>query len=192
MAGVGADDDRKLESRFVKRRVGLAGFGLWATLIFGLLVTPWSGLDEIYVRLFRATSNAVFGALALDGQLISPAPGEGRVMPDSRLLMEHAANPTGLRTYVHVRRRAFVPTVLLAGSLGEGHEELYNHGVASVLCISDGTMTFQQALSRTGEMLEGTAERAMRLFLLRDEKSPQPPFTKGEYPFSVEVDVHPE
>ena len=56
--------------------------------------------------------------------------------------------------------------MLLAGSLGEGHEELYNHGVASVLCISDGTMTFEQALSRTGEMLEGTAERVMRLFLL--------------------------
>jgi len=50
--------------------------------------------------------------------------------------------------------------------LGEGHERLYDHGVASVLCISDGTMTFEQALSRTGEMLEGTAERVMRLFLL--------------------------
>ena len=58
-----------------------------------------------------------------------------------------------------------IPTVLLAGSLGEGHEELYDHGVASVMCISDGTMTFQQALGRTGEMLQGTAERAMRLFL---------------------------
>ncbi|MCS5666286.1 MAG: glycerate kinase [Dehalococcoidia bacterium] len=59
-----------------------------------------------------------------------------------------------------------VPTVLLAGSLGEGHEELYDHGVASVLCISDGAMTFQQALGRTGEMLQGTAERAVRLFLI--------------------------
>ena len=59
-----------------------------------------------------------------------------------------------------------VPTVLLAGSLGEGHEELYQHGVASILCISDGAMSFQQALSRTGAMLEGTAERAMRLFLI--------------------------
>ena len=59
-----------------------------------------------------------------------------------------------------------VPTILLAGSLGEGHEELYQHGVASILCISDGAMSFQQALSRTGAMLEGTAERAVRLFLL--------------------------
>ncbi|GIT42338.1 MAG: hypothetical protein Ct9H300mP11_02740 [Chloroflexota bacterium] len=58
-----------------------------------------------------------------------------------------------------------IPTVLLAGSLGEGHEELYDYGVSSVLCISDGAMTFQQALGRTGEMLQGTAERAKRLFL---------------------------
>jgi glycerate kinase len=58
-----------------------------------------------------------------------------------------------------------VPTVLLAGSLGDGHEQLYDHGVASVLCISDGAMTFQQALGRTGEMLQRTAERAVRLFL---------------------------
>jgi len=39
--------------------------------------------------------------------------------------------------------------------------------VASVLCISDGAMSFQQALGRTGLMLEGTAERAVRLFLLK-------------------------
>ena len=58
-----------------------------------------------------------------------------------------------------------IPTVLLAGSLGDGHEELYDFGVSSVLCISDGAMTFRQALGRTGEMLQGTAERAMRLFL---------------------------
>ena len=60
-----------------------------------------------------------------------------------------------------------VPSILLAGSLGEGHEELYEHGVASILCISDGAMTFQQALGRTGKMLQGTAERAVRIFLIK-------------------------
>jgi glycerate kinase len=60
-----------------------------------------------------------------------------------------------------------VPSILLAGSLGDGHEELYNHGVASILCISDGAMSFQHALGRTDLMLQGTAERAMRIFLLK-------------------------
>jgi len=39
--------------------------------------------------------------------------------------------------------------------------------VASILCISDGAMTFQQALGRTGKMLQGTAERAVRIFLIK-------------------------
>ncbi len=85
--------------------------------------------------------------------------GEGRA--DRSTVFDKA--PVGVARHAQVHG---VPTVLLAGSLGEGHEELYNHGVASVLCISDGTMTFQQALSRTGAMLEGTAERALRLFLV--------------------------
>ncbi|MCH8801642.1 MAG: glycerate kinase [Chloroflexi bacterium] len=86
--------------------------------------------------------------------------GEGRA--DRSTVFDKA--PVGVARHAQAHG---VPTVLLAGSLGEGHEELYDHGVASILCISDGTMSFQQALSRTGAMLEGTAERAVRLFLLR-------------------------
>ena len=84
--------------------------------------------------------------------------GEGRA--DLSTVFDKA--PVGVARHANAQG---VPTVLLAGSLGEGHRELYDHGVASVLCISDGTMTFQEALGRTGEMLQGTAERAMRLFL---------------------------
>ena len=86
--------------------------------------------------------------------------GEGRA--DRSTVFDKA--PVGVARHAQAHG---VPTLLLAGSLGEGHEELYDHGVASILCISDGTMSFQQALSRTGAMLEGTAERAVRLFLLR-------------------------
>ena len=84
--------------------------------------------------------------------------GEGRA--DLSPVFDKA--PVGVARHANAQG---VPTVLLAGSLGEGHQELYDHGVASILCISDGTMTFQEALGRTGEMLQGTAERAMRLFL---------------------------
>ena len=67
---------------------------------------------------------------------------------------------------VGVARRAMalgVPTVLLAGSLGPGHEELYQHGITGVMCIIDRPMSFQQSLQRTEELLEGAAERTMRL-----------------------------
>ena len=56
-----------------------------------------------------------------------------------------------------------VPTVILAGSLGEGYEELYQHGIAAVVCIADRPMNFERSLTRTEELLEGAAERTVRL-----------------------------
>ena len=67
---------------------------------------------------------------------------------------------------VGVARRALakgVPTILLAGTLGQGHEELYDHGIAGIICIADRPMNFDQSLRRTGELLEAAAHRAMRL-----------------------------
>ena len=68
-----------------------------------------------------------------------------------------------------VARRAAaygVPTILLAGSLGPGHEELYGHHIAGIVCIADRPMSFEQSLRRTEELLEGAAERALRLMLV--------------------------
>ena len=56
-----------------------------------------------------------------------------------------------------------VPTVILAGSLGDGYEELYQHGIAAVVCIADRPMSFERSLARTEELLEGAAERTVRL-----------------------------
>ena len=69
---------------------------------------------------------------------------------------------------VGVARRASgfgVPTILLAGSLGQGHEELYEHAIAGIMCIADRPMTFEQSLRRTEELLESSAERSLRLML---------------------------
>ena len=67
---------------------------------------------------------------------------------------------------VGVARRAIakgVPTVLLAGGLGPGYQELYQHGIAGIVTISDRPMNFPQSLRRTQELLEGAAERTIRL-----------------------------
>lgn len=56
-----------------------------------------------------------------------------------------------------------VPTIILAGSLGDGYEELYQNGIAGVVCIADRPMTFERSLARTEELLEGAAERTIRL-----------------------------
>ena len=67
---------------------------------------------------------------------------------------------------VGVARRALshgVPTVILAGSLGPGHEELYEHGVAGIVCVADRPMSFTQSLRRTEELLEAAAQRTVLL-----------------------------
>ena len=56
-----------------------------------------------------------------------------------------------------------VPTVVLAGSLGKGHEELHQHGIAGLVCIGDRPMSFERSLARTEELLASAAERTMRL-----------------------------
>ena len=66
----------------------------------------------------------------------------------------------------------YVPTVVVAGSLGKGFEELYKHGISAVVCIADRPMAFDQSLSRTEELLEAAADRTMRLIKLGGSMRP--------------------
>jgi glycerate kinase len=84
--------------------------------------------------------------------------GEGRA--DHSTIFNKA--PVGVARHAQAHG---IPTVLLAGGLGPGHEELYDHGLAAIVCIADRPMSFEVSLSRTAELLESTAERTMRLVL---------------------------
>ncbi len=69
---------------------------------------------------------------------------------------------------VGVARRALphgVPTIILAGSIGAGYRKLYQHGIAAVVCIADRPMSFDRSLARTAELLEGAAERTVKLLM---------------------------
>ena len=85
--------------------------------------------------------------------------GEGRA--DHSTIFNKA--PVGVARHAQAHG---VPTVLLAGGLGPGYEELSGHGISAVLSISDRPMTFDQSLARTGELLESAAEQMMRLVML--------------------------
>lgn len=84
--------------------------------------------------------------------------GEGRA--DRSTIFNKA--PAGVARHAQAHG---VPTLLLAGSLGPGYEELYDHSLAAVICIADRPMSFEQSLSRSAELLEGAAQNATRLFL---------------------------
>ena len=59
-----------------------------------------------------------------------------------------------------------VPTIALVGSLGEGEQELLNAGMRAIFPIVPGPMTLEEAMSKGGEFLEGTAARIGRLLSL--------------------------
>lgn len=56
-----------------------------------------------------------------------------------------------------------VPTIALAGSLGDGEEELYQAGLLAVLPIIPGPMSLNEAMSRGPELLEAAALRIGRI-----------------------------
>ena len=127
---------------------GAAG-GLGAGLMAFTGATLQSGIDMVCEVLG-------FDALLQGADLVIT--GEGRA--DRSTIFNKA--PVGV---ARLASNHGVPTVLLAGSLGPGHEELYGHNVASIICIADRPMNFEASLSRSAELLESAAERTMRLIL---------------------------
>lgn len=65
------------------------------------------------------------------------------------------------------RSRAFgVPTLLLAGSVGEGYDALYQHGIDAIMPMAEEPATLEHSLQNGAELLERAAERALRLYNL--------------------------
>ena len=127
---------------------GAAG-GLGAGLMAFAGATLQSGIDMVCEVLN-------FDEMLRDADLVIT--GEGRA--DRSTIFNKA--PAGVARHAQAHG---VPTLLLAGSLGPGYEELYDHSLAAVICIADRPMSFEQSLSRSAELLEGAAQNATRLFL---------------------------
>ncbi|QGQ94854.1 glycerate kinase [Paenibacillus psychroresistens] len=57
-----------------------------------------------------------------------------------------------------------VPTIVLAGSIGNGIEQLYPYGIVSVHSIVNSPMSLQTAIEKAAELLEQRAEQVIRTF----------------------------
>lgn len=62
--------------------------------------------------------------------------------------------------------RLGIPTIAIAGTLGERHELVYDCGIAAALPIVDAPMTLGEASERAAELIADAAERAMRMMLV--------------------------
>lgn len=57
-----------------------------------------------------------------------------------------------------------IPVFALAGSIGQGIDILYEHGITSVHSIVNGPMALEEAMNRAAELLEQTAEQVIRTY----------------------------
>lgn len=57
-----------------------------------------------------------------------------------------------------------VPTIILAGAVGEGIESLYRHGVVSIHSIVNQPMSLEEAMDQASQLIEDSAEQVIRSF----------------------------
>ncbi|MGE7989499.1 glycerate kinase [Pseudomonas sp. NPDC089554] len=83
--------------------------------------------------------------------------GEGRF--DAQTL--RGKTPLGV---ARVAKRHGVPVLVLAGTLGEGYEQLYTHGIDAAFALASGPMTLEQACADAGQLLMARARDIARLW----------------------------
>jgi len=83
--------------------------------------------------------------------------GEGRF--DAQTL--RGKTPMGV---ARVAKRHGVPVVVLAGTLGEGYQQLYGHGIDAAFALASGPMSLEQACANARELLQARAGDIARLW----------------------------
>lgn len=62
-----------------------------------------------------------------------------------------------------------IPTIAIAGTLGDRHQLVYERGIAGALSIVDAPMTLDEASERAAALIADAAERAMRLMAVGEK-----------------------
>lgn len=85
--------------------------------------------------------------------------GEGRF--DAQTL--RGKTPFGV---AKIARRKGVPVIVLAGTLGDGYAELYEHGISAAFALTSGPMTLEQACANAASLLHDRARDLARVWQL--------------------------
>lgn len=107
--------------------------------------------------------DVVLDYIKLDDALIGAdlvITGEGKV--DSQTIC--GKTPMGVAQRAQSKN---VPTIIVAGCVGEGTEGLYAHGVVSINSIVNNPMTLQQAIDNGSELLTASTEQIIRNYFYR-------------------------
>ena len=98
-----------------------------------------------------------FDAKAADADLVIT--GEGRI--DAQSVMGKVPVGVGKRA-----KKLDLPVLAIVGDIGKGAEAVYDHGVDAIMSTVNRAMPLDEALARSGELLEDAAERVMRIVRL--------------------------
>lgn len=80
------------------------------------------------------------------------------------------------KTPVGIARRARqygVPTLALAGRLGDGWRAVHDEGIEAAFALADGPLALPEALERTAELLADRAESLLRVWQLAGRHTPR-------------------
>ncbi|MGH8486767.1 MAG: glycerate kinase, partial [Pseudomonas sp.] len=83
--------------------------------------------------------------------------GEGRF--DAQTL--RGKTPFGV---ARVAKRHGVPVLVIAGTLGEGYQQLYGHGIDAAFAVTSGPMSLEQACGNAAKLLQDRAGDVARLW----------------------------
>ncbi len=86
------------------------------------------------------------------------------VTGEGRLDGQTASGKTAVGV-ARLARQCGVPTLALAGSIGEGAEEVLNEGVSAYFSICEAPMTLDDAMKQAPRLLERASAQALRAFL---------------------------
>ena len=125
---------------------GAAG-GLGAALCIFLKAEMRSGIETVL-------DLVNFDHVIKDADLI--VTGEGRT--DFQSSFGKVLNGVGERA-----KRQGIPAVALCGSLGEGYEKIFEHGISSIMTTVDRPMTIGEAMERVEELYYQGALRLFRM-----------------------------
>lgn len=90
--------------------------------------------------------------------------GEGRF--DAQTL--RGKTPFGV---ARIACRQGVPVIVIAGTLGEGYQELYEHGIDAAFALASGPMTLEQACAEAPRLLRERASDIARVWQIASQKT---------------------
>jgi glycerate kinase len=89
--------------------------------------------------------------------------GEGRF--DAQTL--RGKTPFGV---ARIAKQHAVPVIVIAGTLGEGYQELYQHGIDAAFAVTSGPMTLEQACAEAPRLLRERATDIARVWQLATKR----------------------